>query len=57
MTLSYALPQTIAQKIKLKSLTVRFIANNAFEFGGANMQRGIDYPFQRTYTTSLNANF
>ncbi|HEY2582543.1 MAG TPA: SusC/RagA family TonB-linked outer membrane protein [Mucilaginibacter sp.] len=57
LTLSYALPKIIAQKILLKSMTLRFIANNAFELGGANMQRGIYYPFQRNYTTSLNANF
>jgi hypothetical protein len=31
--------------------------NNAFEIGGADMQRGIYYPFQRNYTFILNANF
>ncbi|WP_222536876.1 TonB-dependent receptor [Pedobacter polysacchareus] len=55
--LGYALPKTLANRIKAKNIGLRCIVNNAFELGGAEMERGIYYPFQRNYTFSLNANF
>lgn len=55
--LGYLLPKTIAEKLNARSLGLRFLLNNAFELGGADMQRGIYYPFQRNYTFLLNANF
>jgi TonB-linked SusC/RagA family outer membrane protein len=57
MTLGYKIPKTIAEKINAKNLGVKVMINNAFEIGGADMQRGIYYPFQRNYTFILNANF
>ncbi|WP_316752050.1 SusC/RagA family TonB-linked outer membrane protein [Pedobacter gandavensis] len=53
----YALPKTLAKRINAKNLSLKCILNNAFELGGAEMERGIYYPFQRYYTFSLNANF
>ncbi|UKJ09271.1 TonB-dependent receptor [Solitalea lacus] len=55
--LGYTMPKTIAEKIKAKNLGIKLMMNNAFEIGGADMQRGVYYPFQRNYTFTLNANF
>ncbi|SMC87422.1 SusC/RagA family TonB-linked outer membrane protein [Pedobacter nyackensis] len=55
--LGYTLPKNLANKIKAKNIGVRCMLNNVFEWGGAEMERGIYYPFQRNYTFSLNANF
>jgi len=57
LMLSYQLPVAVAHRMGAKGLTLRLLANNAFQLGGADMQRGIYYPFQRNYTTSLNVNF
>ncbi|MNE56523.1 hypothetical protein D3C80_1514340 [compost metagenome] len=53
----YTIPKLWASKIKAKNIGIRCMLNNAFEWGGAEMERGIYYPFQRNYTFSLNANF
>jgi len=53
----YKFSKTIAEKINAKDFGIKVMVNNAFEFGGADMQRGIYYPFQRNYTFILNANF
>jgi len=55
--LGYKFSKTIAEKINAKDLGIKLMVNNAFEFGGADIQRGIYYPFQRNYTFILNANF
>ncbi|POY38625.1 hypothetical protein C3K47_04315 [Solitalea longa] len=57
MMIGYAMPKSIAEKLKAQSMGFKFIVNDAFEWGGANMERGIYYPFQRNYTFTLNANF
>ncbi|RQO66576.1 hypothetical protein DBR40_22100 [Pedobacter sp. KBW01] len=57
LTLGYMLPKTFSQRINAKNIGVKVMVNNAFEIGGADMQRGINYPFQRNYTFILNANF
>ncbi|WP_316815720.1 SusC/RagA family TonB-linked outer membrane protein [Pedobacter nyackensis] len=55
--LGYMLPKVLAEKVKAKRLELKCMVNNAFDIGGADMQRGIYYPFQRSYTFILNANF
>ncbi|WP_177217165.1 SusC/RagA family TonB-linked outer membrane protein [Pedobacter insulae] len=55
--LGYKFPKTFAEKINAKDLGIKLMVNNAFEVGGADIQRGIYYPFQRNYTFILNANF
>lgn len=55
--LGYSLPKKLVSKINAKSIGLKCMINNAFEWGGADMERGIYYPFQRNYTFSLNANF
>lgn len=55
--LGYLIPKVIAEKVKAKNLGFKLMLNNAFEIGGADIQRGLDYPFQRNYTFILNANF
>lgn len=57
ISLGYQLPTTIAKKIRAKQCTFGLMLNNAFELGGADMQRGYYYPYQRNYSFSINANF
>jgi TonB-linked SusC/RagA family outer membrane protein len=57
ISIEYALPQNLIGKISAKNLSVGFIANNVFNSGMKNAERGINYPFQRMYTFSLNAGF
>nr|WP_121272039.1 TonB-dependent receptor plug domain-containing protein [Pedobacter schmidteae] len=55
--LGYMLPKLLAERVKAKRLELKCMVNNAFDIGGADRQRGIYYPFQRSYTFILNANF
>nr|WP_199077310.1 SusC/RagA family TonB-linked outer membrane protein [Pedobacter sp. ASV19] len=55
--LGYTLPKMLTRKIKATNVVLRGMLNNVFTLGGAEMQRGIYYPFQRNYTFSLSANF
>ena len=57
ISLDYSLPQNIASKIKAKSAKLGFIANNVFQSGGIQAEKGINYPFQRMYTFSVTTSF
>ena len=57
ISLDYSLPQNIAGMIKAKAAKIGFMANNAFQSGGINAEKGIYYPVNRTYTFSITTNF
>jgi len=57
ISFGYTFSQSLAEKLRTKHLGVKLMANNAFEIGGADMQRGLTYPYQRVYSFILNANF
>ena len=57
ITIEYGLPQNIARKFKAKTAKLGFMANNAFQSGGIKAEKGIFYPFNRTYTFSVTTNF
>lgn len=60
LTLSYTLPQSISQKIKLSSTRVYFSSQNLwtiispFDYKDPSISRGYDYPLMRTFNFGLN---
>jgi hypothetical protein len=57
VSLGYSLPENITTKVGAKTAKLGFVANNLFQSTTMNAQRGIYYPFQRTYTFSVTAGF
>lgn len=57
ISVDYAVPQNIIQKVKAKNVKLGFIANNVFRTGNKNAERGIYYPFHRMYSFSVTAGF
>lgn len=45
------------RKLKLQSLSINFYLNEIFRIESVQTERGIDYPFSRSASFSLNANF
>jgi TonB-linked SusC/RagA family outer membrane protein len=57
ISLDYALPLSIVEKLRAKNLKLGFVANNLFDTGSKNAERGIYYPFHRMYSFSITAGF
>ncbi|MES2773056.1 MAG: SusC/RagA family TonB-linked outer membrane protein [Bacteroidota bacterium] len=57
ISLDYAIPQNIADKIKAKNARLGFVANNVFSSGSVKAEKGIYYPFHRMYSFSITASF
>ncbi|MDR2270365.1 MAG: TonB-dependent receptor [Sphingobacterium sp.] len=58
ISLGYQFLPQVFEKMRLTSLGVKLMVNNAFEVNSTNtIQRGIQYPQQRTYSFILNATF
>jgi TonB-linked SusC/RagA family outer membrane protein len=57
ISLDYAIPQSITEKIKAKNAKLGFVANNVFSSGGVRAEKGIYYPFHRMYSFSITASF
>ena len=55
--LSYETPSAITNKIHLSALRWSITANNIARWSTIKMERGIEYPFARTVTLSVNATF
>jgi TonB-linked SusC/RagA family outer membrane protein len=55
--LSYDLKRAIAKKIGFQSLRAALTANDIFRASSIEVDRGIDYPFARSITFSLQATF
>ncbi|MBO9204707.1 MULTISPECIES: SusC/RagA family TonB-linked outer membrane protein [Niastella] len=53
----YTLPKSIQNKIRSKNTVIGLAGNNLFRSGGMTAERGIYYPFNRTYTFSLTTSF
>ncbi len=54
LSLSYDFPKTILNKWKLGTLRVSFYANDLFKVSSIKEERGLDYPFERSYVFGLN---
>jgi len=57
ISFDYAIPQSIADKIKAKNAKLGFVANNVFSSGSMKAEKGIYYPFHRMYSFSITASF
>jgi hypothetical protein len=57
VSLRYSLPRSLAAKLLARSAGLGFTANNLFRTGTMNGERGIYYPFNRTYTFSITTAF
>ncbi|WP_257666361.1 SusC/RagA family TonB-linked outer membrane protein [Parapedobacter tibetensis] len=55
--LSYDVDQTLATKLSLSRLRVGLTANDLFRWSSVALERGINYPFARSVTLSLQAAF
>ncbi|HJS54260.1 MAG TPA: SusC/RagA family TonB-linked outer membrane protein [Chitinophagaceae bacterium] len=57
ISVGYAIPQSITEKIKAKNAKLGFVANNVFSSGSMKAEKGIYYPFHRMYSFSITASF
>jgi TonB-linked SusC/RagA family outer membrane protein len=57
INLSYDITKKFAKKIGLQSLRLSLIANDLFESSSIRIERGIDYPYARNLTATLQATF
>ena len=55
--LSYDLKRTLAKKLGCQSLRAAVTANDIFRASSIQIERGIDYPYARSLTFSLQATF
>lgn len=54
LSLSYDFPQSMLTKWKLGTLRLSFYANDLFNASTIKEERGLDYPFERSYVFGLN---
>lgn len=57
ISLSYRLPQSWLKKLRLSSVRIGLNTSELFYTSSVKRERGLDYPFAREYTFSLNVNF
>ena len=57
LSLSYRLPQSWLKKMRLSSVRIGLNSSELFYVSTVKRERGLDYPFAREYTFSLNVNF
>ena len=57
ISLSYRLPQEWLKKLRLSSVRIGLNTSELFHISSVKRERGLDYPFAREYTFSLNVNF
>ena len=55
--LSYDLPETHLVKSGIKSLRIAFTMNNLVRWSSISQERGIDFPFARSFNISLTGRF
>ena len=57
LSLAYQFGQDLLQQIGLQRVKVSLIGNNIFRLSTVEMERGISYPFARTYSFALQVTF
>jgi len=55
--LSYDAGHGFSSKLGMRGLRFAFTTNDLFWWGSVKQERGIDYPYARSFTTSILANF
>jgi TonB-linked SusC/RagA family outer membrane protein len=57
ITLGYEFPRALIQDYRMQQLKVTGYINNPFVVSTVQQERGLDYPFARTYSLTLQATF
>lgn len=57
LSVGYDFPQSFTRKLRLNSLGVRFNANDLARWATSKEERGLNYPFARNCSLSLNLSF
>ena len=57
LSAGYDFPYEWVDKLRLNSLGVRFNANDICRWATSKEERGLSYPFARTFSFSLNVGF
>ena len=57
LSLSYDFKREWLQRLKINTLRLSFYANDLFRCSTVKEERGLSYPFQRSYVFGLNVNF
>jgi len=57
LTIGYNFNDTVLDKLGMSRLKVSLIANDVFYASTIRQERGIDYPFARTFSLGIQANF
>lgn len=57
LSLSYRLPREWLKKIGFSNARIGLNTTNLFYVSSIKRERGLDYPFAREFTFSLNLNF
>lgn len=57
MSISYEFSRKHLEKLKLSTLRLSFYANDLLRFSTIKQERGLDYPFQRSFVFGLNVSF
>lgn len=55
--LSYEAPSSLYSKLRMQQLRLSLTMNDAWRWSAIKMERGIDYPFERSFTFSLLTRF
>lgn len=57
VNLTYELPKTIANKVLMENLRFGLNMGEIWRWSSVNIERGIDYPFSKSVTFSITAQF
>jgi hypothetical protein len=55
--LSYDFAKSLYSKLAMRNLRVAFTMNDVWHWSTMQTERGIDYPFARTFTFSIQTSF
>ena len=57
INVNYNLPSSFSQKLKMESMRLSFNMNDIFYWSTVERERGTSYPYARSFTLGLRANF
>lgn len=53
----YEFPDKVVRKLHMAAMSLQFTMNDIFRASSVRVERGIDYPFARTFSFSLGITF
>ena len=57
LSLSYSFPQQLIGKWGMERLKLNFLMEDVFRLSSVKRERGLDYPFARTFNLGLQVQF